>query len=633
MGREVLLNGKQLDVMIDDNLEITYENPALQSVSDFKMSYTNTFTLPLTDKNKAIFDAIDNVNAGTSIARKYGSLYEYRDGIPVIEDARVRIKTIKPRDTQIDIEVIWGALKSISDEIGKGNINDLPGEILTWPTSNTFISPTDNVRLGWLYFDTVKNLPTGSTEQSNIANHLPSCRADIILEKIFDQVTTSYILSDAFKIEIQKLWVPCLTKNSNIPSGDVPITNIMKGSSSGSIYTVGLYHSKLTEIASASFGSFRPIPYQSTYSFMYLNTNNTYNVSVDVDMTIPAAVTGDVIEFTFWIRESQLSYAWHIGTHNITLISGTVSGMTWDNTTKKLTGTFMGSNSLSIDVEADVQPMILDVITLKHNDISTVLAQGIGPNNATINNTYTYWLTNEVILGPGNKIDAIYNLPKVSQMDFIKNLLALTGSYVYFDNGTIKFDSIDNILDADALNIESWITTKEPKSIEISYDDYAQINRYNYAEDDNVNRNGNGVIVIEDDTLDAEKEVILLKFSATDSIRNSAFIPIFEYTDKVNYIGSSLKPRIINTYNSPILKIGNFDSEMDWSTILENKYKLFKSILSDIRVVEVEMYMQMTDLYLLNTNKLYYFWGAKWIMIDITVSTDGGATGKFIMIN
>lgn len=634
MGREVLLDGKQLDVMIDDNLEITYENSALQSVSDFKMSYTNTYTLPLTDKNRAIFDAIDNVNAETSFVRKFHSLYEYRDGIPVIEDARVRIKTTKPRDEQIDIEVIWGALKSLADEIGKGNINDLDSEVLVWPTSR-FMASSDNKTVGWLFFYTIDGISADSSENANMKYHFPSCRADFILERIFRKVTTPFILSDSFKSEIEKLWIPCLTKNSTTPGATIPDKDIMQGSSQGSVYTANLFHSRFTELATSDFGSFRPIPFHSPYSFMYLNTGNTYSVGVSVNMTIPSAVTGDIVEFTFWVREAQLSYAWHIATHRITLVDGITSSITWDNTTKKLTGIFVGSEAFSINVEADIQPMILDVITLFHGDNSTSLAQGIGANNATINNIYTFWLTRDMSIGPGDNIDAVYNLPKISQIDFLKNILAITGSYVYFKDGAINFDLIDNVLNTSPLNIEKWITTLKSESIEYTYEDYAIINRYNYLSDDTVITNANGVIIIDDDTLEDEKEVVSLKFGASDNLLNVAKINLFTYTDTIEYTGSNIKPRILSiSENSTHNRLeGIFDTSIGFASILENKYKLFRSILSDPKVIEIELYMQKGDLYLINTNKLYYFWGANWLLIDLTVSTDGSGTGRFIQLN
>lgn len=627
MGREVLLDGKQLDVMIDDNLEITYENSALQSVSDFKMSYTNTYTLPLTDKNRAIFDAIDNVNAETSFVRKFHSLYEYRDGIPVIEDARVRTKTTKPRDEQIDIEVIWGALKSLSDEIGKENINDLPSYMIAWDSSVPF--STSEFKIGYLWFMSIANTDANSPNlMAQVKYILPSVRVDYIIDTILsEKVSTPYSISDSLYTELKKYYIPCISTNgvSKIPDTNKVVLTPVR---SDTIFRWGWQpYDRCSKDPNYNMAE---ASYTELSQFILLANNNSYFVNAKLEVTFPDAVTGDILDF-------RLGY-------------NTGSSINWE---KKSEPVYFNGTTAIIDFTGDFttdsersEVEIFTQIVWTHAGRATRLEFGNTGNTVTCIGTITYWKKEGDGAVYGQDFDAILNLPKISQMDFLKNILAITGSYVYFENGYINFDLIDNILNASPLNIEKWITTLESESIEYTYEDYARTNYYAYVEDTSILIDANSSIDIDDETLEDEKEVVSLKFGASDpAFYDIASVPYFtqpaDETQDPTFV-SSLKPRILahristdaeNPTGFSSRRVGIFDDSMLWSNILESKYKLFKSILSEPKVVEIELYMQKGDLYLINTNKIYYFWGANWILIDLTVSADGSGTGKFIQLN
>lgn len=628
MGREVLLDGKQLDVMIDDNLEITYENSALQSVSDFKMSYTNTYTLPLTDKNRVIFDAIDNINAETSFVRKFHSLYEYRDGIPVIEDARVRIKTTKPRDEQIDIEVIWGALKSLADEIGKENINDLPSHMIAWDSSVPF--STSEFKIGYLWFMSIANTDANSPNlMSQVKYILPSVRVDYIIDTILsEKVSTPYSISDSLYTELKKYYIPCISMNgvTKIPDTAKVIFEPLR---SDTIFRWGVQ--PYDRVALRYQGSdFTDAVFYPTLQFFSLVGNRSYFVNAKLTVTHPDAVTGDILDF-------RLGY-------------NTGSSINWE---KKSEPVYFNGTTAIIDFTGDFttnsERNIVEIFTQivwTHAGHATRLEFGNAGNTVTCTGTITYWKKEGDGAIYGQDFDAILNLPKISQMDFLKNILAITGSYVYFKNGVINLDLIDNILNSSPLNIEKWITTLESESIEYTYEDYARTNIYKYLDDDSILIDANSSIKIDDETIDEEKEVINLKLGASDPVfYDIASVPYFtqpaDETKDPTFV-SNLKPRILthrlstaneNPTGSQTRRVGVFDDSMMWANILENKYKLFRSILSDPKVVEIELYMQKGDLYLINTNKIYYFWGANWILIDLTVSADGSGTGKFIQLN
>lgn len=635
--REVLLDGQRIDVDPEDYMEITYENAMLQSVSDLGGSYTNTFTIPLTAHNRAVIGGIDDIDVVSEFMYDWRVYEEYRDGIPVIQNGRAKILEINPRENTMSLYVIWGAVKTLANAIGKGNINELRTSgvayRLWWGEGVEFLKPTDTYSVGFLHYISIANLPVSDSKQENIQYSLPSIRTDYIIESIFENIDIPIEISSSVAEKLSKLWIPTLTRNKE---GDttVPTSGIMKASTaSGFAETRGYAHSYLTPIQDDGVGSFRRAI--DSRFLLYLNDNASYRVNAVMSMKVNDGNIGDGIVFSIRIWEWKNDHTWLIAERYISLTDSSTGG-NFDNSTKMFTysDTF---DAFEIADLADPQPRLMDVIYLQSGTSYTQLRNG---QNATINNTYTFWRNVEIPMTFNSYVYPMLNLPKISQMDFLKNILYMTGSYAYFDNdgASIKIDSVDSVLDSEPLNIERWITTLRPETIEYTYSDYARSNTYNYLADDTVNTQANGAIILSNNTLEEEKEIITLKFAPTDDILETAQIFTFDNHQLEDglpgFVGNSLKPRIItirdNTDKNRIE--GTFSAEMMWTRILDNDYKMLTDVLADIRAIEVEMYLQPADIYLLNVHNKFYFWGSYWIAKSITVSTDGGATGEFLKL-
>lgn len=632
--RECIIDGKLLDVDPEDYMEITYENAMLQSVSDLGGSYTNTFTIPLTAHNRAVIGGIDDPNVISTWMNDWHTYEEYRDGIPVIQNGRAKVLEINPRENTMSLYVIWGAVKTLANAIGKGNINELRttgvAYRLWWGEGVEFLKPSDTYRVGFLHYISIANLPVSDSKQDNIRYSLPSIRADYIIESIFENIDIPIEISSSVADKLSKLWIPTLTRNKE---GDdtVPTSGIMKASTaSGYAETRGYAHSYLNVITDNGVGSFRRAT--DTRFLLYLNDNASYRVNAVMSMKINDGNIGDGVVFSIRIWEWKNDHTWLIAERYITLDSSN-----FDESTKMFTDSFT-SDAFDIADLDDPQPRLMDVIYLQSGTSYTQLRNG---QNATINNTYTFWRNVEQTMSFNSYVYPMLNLPKISQMDFLKNILYLTGSYVYFgnDGASVYLDSVDNVLNQEVLNIEKWITTLKPETIEYTYSDYARSNTYNYLADDTVNTQANGVITISNNTLEEEKEIITLKFAPTDDILETAQIFTFDNHQQEDglpgFVGNNLKPRIITTRdNTDENRLeGTFSADMMFTRILDGNYQMLSDVLTDIRAIEVEMYLSAGDIYLLNVHNKFYFWGSYWIAKSITVSTDGGATGEFLKLN
>jgi len=623
MRREITINGYNVDAGSSDIPSIVFNNPALQDISGVKLNRTTTYKIPLTDKNRKIIELIDNVNASSAFARRFHALNELRDGIPVIDNGRMRI--ISTGSENLEASVTWGALGTISDEIGKGNINDLPSYMIPWDDTAYFT--TDEFEVGFLWFMSISNIDAGNAKlQRSVQWILPSVRVDYILDKILENVSTSISISTKLREELKQYYIPCITTNG---TQEIPTTKkiVLMPDRSDTRWRWGYQpYDRTTRNYNYDMDE---AYFDVVYQMLSLARDNDYFVNINVTITHPDARTGDTLEF-------RIGY-------------NTGSQIAWDYKHvvyfKDTTAIIDHTGSFKIDSTHEKAEIFTQLVWI-HSGYQTRLEFGNPGNTVTCTGTFTYWKKEGDGAIYGQDYDAMLNLPEISQLDFLKNIMSITGSYARFVNGIIHFDFVDTILESKPLNIEKLILTPKPDKYEYACSDYAQTNHYKYAEDDTVRLNANGIISIADETLSKEKNAVELKLGASDPVfYEIASVPVFDQPADLNenpILASSVKTRILKSRISRDeenpegfypRRVGVFDESMLWSNILENRYRLIRSLLNEPKVIEVDMMFSVVDLYRFNDAGLYYFWGAYWVQIETTVNGDGTAKGKFIMLN
>lgn len=231
------------------------------------------------------------------------------------------------------------------------------------------------------------------------------------------------------------------------------------------------------------------------------------------------------------------------------------------------------------------------------------------------------------------------NLPDMSHGDFIAALLTLNGLFAYVDNATpntIKLMSADEIFsNMQKRDVYDWSSRvlvngrrrpDMPDSSQFTIDDYARSNSLDYDNDDDVKAETVGYINIENQTLDKEREMVSLGFSASDNAvvlaPNTAadgiiIAEINAYKQQENTNDDEIKvdysepsPRILSVINDVFyFCYGKFtDSQYFGGAqgIVATKYASLQKILDRFRLVTVRLRLTALDLYELDYRKPVY---------------------------
>jgi hypothetical protein len=225
----------------------------------------------------------------------------------------------------------------------------------------------------------------------------------------------------------------------------------------------------------------------------------------------------------------------------------------------------------------------------------------------------------------GRTFDFNAVLPEIRLADFIKSVAFQFGC-IFQTNSltqTVTIKSFDTITDnkSAAIDWSNKVDFIEPPSIYYRLDEYAQVNKFLYKEDDNVIEEiGRGEILIADSVLDPEAEIIVLEFAASNNSRYFTFNQslaickvwsgdesspvVFEKdvgveTRVVRAVTSSgnnvdfVDPSGTTSVSNVV--VGQFDTELSWDSLLTNYWGTIKAILEG-KVKRLELFIRLSEL-------------------------------------
>lgn len=186
------------------------------------------------------------------------------------------------------------------------------------------------------------------------------------------------------------------------------------------------------------------------------------------------------------------------------------------NETTTLLQTIVSSGTFSI-----THKPILNVIAGERYYVRARLGLGNRQKVLAFHSTSSFSIENDDIMSFGDLWQWKYNLPDIDQKDFFKACLSLTGSVMTTDSldKTVRCELFTQIAEnkIHAPKFDKYIDHDKP-SVKSFHPPYAMRNWMRYKEDDHVPKNyGDGYFTISDDSLPAEKELLTLPFAASDS--------------------------------------------------------------------------------------------------------------------
>lgn len=612
----LFIDGELVD--LDDSTKITlnYKSNLFTDLSKIVSNNSYTIKLPKTVRNQRIIKHSDLPACITDYPRKFHSARYFRNGVEIIPNGKA---VFMSGSDSFEIALTWGNISLLSGIVeGDKTLNDLKDsypeyyiiwkrEISNYQVADSFI--ISDMNMGIRNYDT--------------KNYIHPCvRASWILERISRDSGINFLFpANIIDNLISKLLVPMLTKKGKgeDDNNQFGITGVYdNGQLDGYVLTVltqKYYKNDYLEIVGSRDGLYAGVKILKNNTKIHIRGRMFFDFTGST-MPNPRFVAYKVVDGA---AEEVFS----------------VSYIDLEN---------KGSQTWFVSFEYDDYTTVLsagDVIYFSFADT------GFFTNNWGIT-TFVVGLlafTEETSVFEDGASDGYFpiisNLPSVKQIDFLKALASMSGTFaVVKDKATIQFVSMDEVISnkSKALNwtrkvIASYPENK-PKTISFFLDGFAQKNMYKWKEDDSVSGSYDGYIYVDDETIEVSKDSVTLPLAATEMRVDKAYIPLYEYgdNDEVGKLGK-VEPRILLEMNNNGKSKATFNG-LGWSTLLDRNYQSYKKVVRNPVIITERISISDIDLKELDVKVPVYLgqYGRYYALISVKSEDTGVCECKLLQL-
>ena len=608
----LFIDGELVDLGENTKITLNLKSNLLSDLSKIVSNNSYTIKLPKTVRNQRIIKHADIPSCSTVYPRKYHHARYFRNGVEIISNAKAVLLSVS--DT-IDIAITWGNItllagivendKSLNELIDNDYYMIWRKEISDYQNGNPFI--VSDIDMGIRGFDTLNYVH-------------PSVRANWILERISSDNGVNFLFSnDVVKEFINKLIIPLLTRHGRGLDADNQFGLTAK-------YNNGVqYDYNLTVVLKNSFSNnFLAVVNAGSKDsgVKILKDNTKIRISAKMFFDFISTVPVNPAFVAYKVVDGRAEEVFSADASNL---QGS-NGQTW-------TVYFDFKDETSILSEGDI-------IYFAFRDT------GYFVNNwgiDTFSLALAPYIDEVVVEGQGSDgyYPIISNLPDIKQVDFIKMIAAISGTFaVVVNDTTLGFFSVDDIM-SKRHKAYDWTrkvvaSFKENKPQEISYslDDFAQHNLFRWKDDIAVKGDYNSALYVEDETIEMERIAIELPFAATDMSLGRASILLYDYSGSET-IGemNSVEPRLLIEVNNTGKSKASFEG-LKWETLLRKNYGTYQKIIRSPIVVSEKIEISDIELKELDVTIPVYLgqYGRYYAIISVRAENTGICECKLLQL-
>jgi hypothetical protein len=535
------------------NLPLVYQSPVFTDISKIQSNYSLTVRLPKTTNNLRAIKNCQMPDNTTPFPYKNHAVEVFRNGISIIQNGTMILFSISD---SIEISISFGKIDAY--KLKEKKLRELNGNDFVWWLSTGNNITESNKQYGFANSDFGLN-------SSDYHYRHPFVSCDWLINKISQDCNISIVFPNSVLAEKEKLYIPLIDKNPDQTTFDA-------NTSTFSIDT----NLNVIEITDP----------------LEMISGNTFTVKED----------GDVYFRGSWdiVIEIPINRQWYFRLHFY--INGEEDHFLQTNALQYQQNQYLGVFNFTKE-NALLQVKKDDIITIRLEYLSSNPPFQLFPQNILSSSGTLSIVPETKYVNYGSKYPIIPNLPEISCLDLIKDIMSLLGLFAYTKNGILFLFSVDEIYHRKSI-AKNWtdklITGNIFDSIEYTFQDYAQNNYLRYLKDDTVKTNADGAIVVYNETLGSEKNIIELKFAASDRRADKIYIPIYEIDQDGNVNYKKTTNRIASVNFGPASSDATFPDTLYFSGengIISRRYERYQKILSHPKV--------MTGTFLLNGLDLY----------------------------
>ena len=570
MKDQLYIDNKVVDIDDNTNITLNYKSNIFTDVSKIVSNNTYSIKLPLTVRNCVVIDNAHIPSYMTRYPRVNHKGRYLRNGVEIVSDANVTLMEIT--DT-IDIAMAWGNVSAFADIVNDDkklqdlSYGDVEGEdFVTWRREDAPSEMFPRVEYG--YSDTEKEVW-----------YHPVITAKWIFDKISRDSGVAFDFPEEMSDCLEVLIIPLLTRNDSSKNSEscaiqlAPVTLI---SIPDGGYNLGFESNSITNYYLYTIGGTGSQGGNYTMGLIVNFKKIILNLSGAISFTMSSSYISDTMRIE--VRD----------VNNVALLTIYPSEIRADSD---------GRSRVVFDFDNDTdETTVAGNISGKIRVTLQGISSALGASDFMGSITITPRISQVVVEDSSDKYRntryyLVPNLPDMKQIDFIKAISAICGCFAVSFSSGIKFVKIDDIISnkAKALNWTKRVVASyrdnRPKSLVFSVDGFAQKNIYKWKDDEDGVYDG--VIYVDDATLDEEAEVITLPFAGSETSDKTdyygcAYIPLYSYdSDNVLEYDDSVTPRLlIRTQKNDGVFTG-----LDWQSIINDRYKVYQDVIREPKVI------------------------------------------------
>lgn len=560
---ELYIDGQKADLS-DTGISLTYQSTIFSELSKIVSNYSYTIKLPKTDWNIKLIEGAIYPSSNSRYPYLVHSGMILRDGVRIVDKANVVILKIAE---EIELSLTWGTSTDLSQLITDGaTIKDLDWDETIEIGDN--IGTEETPIISWGYDD----------DSYRYFNH-PVIHMYQIFEKIRDKYNISIQVNGNVSQMANRLMIPLTSNNGTDKnnqlfrtSADVAIDmELVEFDSVIPIFVVGNPDTPYYFVDGIKGGDQPSIVVKAKDEPIKVNLEIS-NMVVDVQTLL------SYTDFYISFGESKL-YA-----------------ESYED---------LGSNVKRLHFNGTISSETDQMVIIRTGVSSDFQYYQFQTGRLTFTPEVEYF-----------KDGAFYpyadNIPDIKITDVIKTVKTMFGLYARVENEVIYLEPYDNIYDLS--QAEDWsermIYYVSGKCDIDFHTDLAQRNTFSYKNDEVNNAENDGVIVINDKTLDSDKEAFKSEFEASENVFylgfQSASIPIYTKDDEGKTEYNDVNPRILAQAGQlPNRVVGTFEG-LQWPNLINKYYQRYIDMMTDAKYVTVDMIITPIELKEVNLYRPIY---------------------------
>ena len=484
MKEELYIKGESVDLG-DSEITLNFKSNLLGDISKITASNSYTIKLPRTNKNIRLLDFPDVAGHESYMMRDYFNAEYYRNGVKLFDAKAVLISC---SEDGFDVALTWGMSEKFIQLMNDDkSIQEFADMALPWNSSTTYDNGLVDGQLSHGYIRHNAGIDVDSNRDKIFIHPSVNCM------RLLEEIASYYGLTmdwGSYKQYIELLYLPLISQ---------------KASSKYNFFEANITGTLDSDIKYVKFTQINRVD--------GINISNTETY-------------GDVVRIYETSLDWELDILIYTNKHN-TL------------------------NVVELAFYSNAQ--YIKSLQISSNDIGLCAYKGVIPFDITeySNITIRIRINNGALLGIIKSYIKIFsedvqsvsynqyypigsNLPDISVVDFIKQICWLFGLFAIKSDTGVSFISVNKIIDNRDKAVD-WSKKLVPtgwtaKETSYTFGDFAQKNYFRYEENENA-KSADGYIVVQNKTLDYEKDLVKLPYTAGGDNGDMRAVPYFKWSE------------------------------------------------------------------------------------------------------